>query len=45
MNKEAITEGLLFVVGEDGLTLTQLTDILEIEKEEVGVILGNLKEK
>lgn len=45
MNKEAITEGLLFVVGEDGLTLNQLMDILEIEKEEVGTILGNLKEK
>lgn len=45
MNKEAVTEGLLFVVGEDGLTLTQLTEILEIEKEEVSQILGRLKEK
>lgn len=45
MNKEAVTEGLLFVVGEDGLTLTQLTEILEIEKEEVAIILNRLKEK
>ncbi len=45
MNKEAVTEGLLFVVGEDGLTLSQLMDILDIEKEEAGEILGNLKAK
>ena len=45
MNKEAVTEGLLFVVGEDGLTLTQLMDILEIEKEEAMTILTNLKAK
>lgn len=45
MNKEAVTEGLLFVVGEDGLTLTQLMDILEIEKEEAMAILSNLKAK
>lgn len=45
MNKEAVTEGLLFVVGEDGLTLTQMLDILEIEKEEAMSILGHLKEK
>jgi len=45
MNKEAVTEGLLFVVGEDGLTLTQLMDILEIEKEEAMSILSNLKAK
>ena len=45
MNKEAVTEGLLFVVGEDGLTLTQLMDILEIEKEEVMGILSHLREK
>ena len=45
MNKEAVTEGLLFVVGEDGLTLTQMLDILEIEKEEAMNILSHLKEK
>jgi len=45
MNKEAVTEGLLFVVGEDGLTLAQLMDILEIEKEEAMSILSNLKAK
>lgn len=45
MNKEAIAEGLLFVVGEDGLTLTQLMENLEIEKEEATQILKNLQEK
>lgn len=45
MNKEAVTEGLLFVVGEDGLTLTQLMEILEIEKEEATEILSHLREK
>lgn len=45
MNKEAVTEGLLFVVGEDGLTISQLMDILEITKEEALEILGKLKEK
>lgn len=32
MNKEAIIEGLLFIVGEDGLTLNSIKDILEIEE-------------
>ena len=32
MNKEAILEGLLFVVGEDGLTLKQISDVLEISE-------------
>ncbi len=45
MNKQAVTEGLLFVVGEDGLTLSQLMDILEIEMEEAKEILSQLKEK
>ena len=29
MNK-AVLEGLLFVVGEDGLTIDQIVDVLEI---------------
>ena len=29
MNKKAILEGLLFVVGDDGLTMDQIKDILE----------------
>ena len=45
MNLEAVVEGLLFVVGEDGLTLNQLMDILNKVMESVKQILSNLKEK
>ena len=42
MNK-AVLEGLLFVVGEDGLTLEQIVDVLEITEEESKELLMNLK--
>jgi len=45
MNKVAILEGLLFVVGDDGLTINQMMDILEISNEEAKELLGQLKEK
>ena len=45
MNKMAVLEGLLFVVGEDGLTLDQMTDILEIDSELAKKLISNLKEK
>ena len=45
MKLEAVVEGLLFVVGEDGLTLNQLTDILDIDMDGVKQILSNLQEK
>ncbi|MBE6147490.1 MAG: SMC-Scp complex subunit ScpB [Firmicutes bacterium] len=45
MNLEAVVEGLLFVVGEEGLTLSQLQNILDIELEQVKEILSKLKEK
>ena len=45
MKLEAVVEGLLFVVGEDGLTLNQLTDILDLDMEGVKQILSNLQEK
>lgn len=45
MKLEAITEGLLFVVGEDGLTLNQLIDILGVDMDTVKQVLGNLKDK
>ena len=45
MNKLAVLEGLLFVVGDDGLTLNQMMDILEIDSEEAKELLGNLKNK
>lgn len=45
MNLEAVVEGLLFVVGEDGLSLNQLVDILEVDMDKVKEIISNLKEK
>ena len=33
MNK-AVLEGLLFVVGEDGLTIQQIEEVLNVEEEE-----------
>lgn len=45
MNKLAVLEGLLFIVGDDGLTLNQMIDILEINSEEAKELLNKLKEK
>ena len=41
--KKAILEGLLFVVGEDGLTLEQIEDVLEIDESESKEIIMELK--
>ncbi|MBR6949086.1 MAG: SMC-Scp complex subunit ScpB [Bacilli bacterium] len=43
MNKKAILEGLLFVVGEDGLTLDQIEEVLDITEEESHELLTELK--
>jgi len=43
MNKLAILEGLLFVVGDDGLTLKQIMDILEIDQDEAKSLIIELK--
>ena len=32
--KKAVLEGLLFVVGEEGLTFEQIQDVLQIDEEE-----------
>lgn len=42
INKKAVLEGLLFVVGDDGLTIHQIVDILEIDLEEAKVIIKEL---
>ncbi len=42
MNK-AVLEGLLFVVGEEGLTFEQIEDVLEISEEEAKNLLMDLK--
>lgn len=42
MNFKAIIEGLLFVSGEDGLSLTEISNIVEKDKEFVGCIIKEL---
>ena len=43
MNHKAILEGLLFVVGDEGLTIDQITDIMNINFDEAKKILIALK--
>ena len=43
MNKKAILEGLLFVVGEDGLTLHQIEEVIGISEEEAKLLLNELR--
>ncbi len=43
MNKLGIIEGLLFVVGDEGLTINQICDLLEINVEETKKLLKELK--
>ena len=38
-----VLEGILFLVGEEGITLEDLSDVLELEKEEVLKLLEELK--
>ena len=45
MNKLAVLEGLLFVLCEDGLTINQIMDILEISNDEAKQLISELKEK
>lgn len=45
MNKLAVLEGLLFVVGEDGLTINQMIEILDITIDESKELISRLKEK
>ena len=44
MNLEAVLEGILFVSGEEGLTLKQIKNILETDKEELIKIIRDEKE-
>lgn len=44
MDLQGVLEGLLFVVGDEGLTLEQVSNILEITIEESKELLKNLKE-
>lgn len=45
MNYLAVLEGLLFVVGEEGLSLDQIEEILGIEEDESKLLVKELKEE
>lgn len=45
MKKLGILEGLLFVVGDEGLTLSSICEILEISETEAKDLLKKLKER
>ena len=40
-----ILEGLLFAVGEDGISLGQLVEVLELGNYEIEVLIGELRER
>ena len=43
MNKKAILEGILFIVGDEGTTIKEIMNILDINEEEVKNLLLELK--
>ena len=43
MNKIGVLEGILFVVGDEGITLSQLCEVMEIDEVEAKEILLSLK--
>ena len=43
VNLKAVLEGLLFVVGEDGLTLDQIEDVLGVDEETSKKLIMDLK--
>lgn len=45
MNKQGILEGLLFVVGDDGLTLEDIEEIMIIDEDEAKKLLQNLNKE
>lgn len=45
VNKIGVLEGLLFVVGDDGLSLNQIMEILEVDKDEAYNLLNELEKR
>lgn len=43
MNKKAVLEGILFIVGDEGTTIDEIKRILDINEEEVKSLLMELK--
>ena len=44
MNLKGVLEGILFVVGDDGASVNELLDVLEISKDELKSLILELKE-
>ena len=44
MNMKALLEGLLFAVGEEGLTIEKLEEVMELEYEDLKKVICELKE-
>ncbi|MBS7021066.1 MAG: SMC-Scp complex subunit ScpB, partial [Firmicutes bacterium] len=42
MNLKAVVEGLLFISGEEGITIAEMTEIIEKPFEEVKALLKEL---
>lgn len=45
MNLKGVLEGILFVVGDDGATVTELMQVLEVDKETLKNLIVELKEE
>ena len=45
MENKAVLEGLLFVVGEEGLSLEQIEDVLDIDEAEAKELLKSLRDE
>lgn len=43
MNKLAVLEGLLFIVGDEGINIDKITDILEVSEDEAKDLLKRLQ--
>ena len=45
MNKLAVLEGLLFVVGDDGITISQISKILDVSEKECQQLMQELQKE
>jgi len=43
LNNKAVLEGILFIVGDEGTTIKEISNILEVDEEEVKKLLMELK--
>lgn len=44
MNRKALLEGLLFAVGEEGLSIERIEEIMDVSYEELKEVIASLKE-